>query len=134
MEETLFEVLTEAFRSFRIRRLLGTGTGPIRFHERREMTEPQSLRRSSGGEFEILPSGRRIEIRLWADPWRPWGVRGSATAFEVYRQRRGDSSAVEVYAAGRVLPIVLTEADAKALAALLNARLKPRKRRPGEMP
>ncbi len=97
-----------------------------------EMREQFRPPKSSGFDFQILPSGRRIPITVRADPSRPWGVRGSGTAFEVFRQRRGDSSVVEIYAAGRVFPMVLNEVDAKALAAILNARLRPPRPRPDD--
>ena len=91
------------------------------------MAEPPCTSKGTGHVFETLPSGKRVPITLRADPFRPWHVRGSGTTCQVVRARRGDSSEVEVYSAGRVRPVTLGEPDAKALADVLNAtRESPR--------
>lgn len=89
--------------------------------------EPSS--KGTGFHFETLPSGRRVPITIRADPLRPWFVQGSKDAFEVVREKRGDSSVLEIYRGGRILPLVLTEQDAQALADRLNRQARAASRR-----
>jgi hypothetical protein len=63
-----------------------------------------TVTRATNYEFRTLPSGIRVPITVRADPHRPWDVRGSGTTFEVFRLRRGDSTAVQLYSAGRGFP------------------------------
>ncbi len=76
-----------------------------------------------------LPSGIRVRMVV-ADPRRPWEVHGAADNCVVRRARRGDSSSFEYFRAGRPVPLVLNEADAAAVVALLNSNSPKRVPRP----
>ncbi len=88
---------------------------------------PRNPARSADATPKVqLPSGRSVRLTKTADPRRPWEISSVDGVHVLTRMRRGDSTALEYYAADRLHPLTLDRADAEVLVAALNGHAPKR--------
>jgi hypothetical protein len=77
------------------------------------------------GSDATLPSGKQVRITAPADVQRPWQAIQGKRSWHVGRpNRQPDDGKATLYYGGTPVPVELDEADAKALAEILN-RVRP---------